>query len=243
MANTWVQGNQQSFGNSTLTRTLQYTSNITAGDFLWLFVGLLPGSGTAQVGLTVSDNVNGAWTQAGLYSRNTNNGVQCSLWYFVNSAGGSRPIVSVAPAVSAAMGLGINEESVTSPTSVVLDSTTLNNQGATTTTTPTSGTVTVSNAGELVIAGFCETTITLTTMTVGGAFSQRQTQLSAASMAFGTASDENASANEAATWTISNAAKYAAIIASFNTSAAAGGFSKLAGPTAGLAGFGGALAG
>lgn len=224
MANAWVQSNKNSFGNNTATRTLQYASNVGSGSLLVMLVGVLPGSGTAQVSLTVTDDINGSWTQAGgIYSRNTSNGVQCSWWYFANSAGGSRPTVSVTPGVSAAMGLGIAEFSVTSPTSVSVDGTSTNNNGSSANTSVTTGTCSVAGSGELMLAGFAQTTATQSSITVASPFTIDLTQLSAASMSFATGYDVSPAGSQGATFTLSNNARWAAMAVSFITAAAGGG--------------------
>ncbi len=131
-------------GTSTSGRTATFGVNVTAGSLIYVWVSLLATAGTT---VTVSGSVNGSYTQAGSYK--TVSGTILSLWYFANSGAGAET-VTVTPSATAWTSLvaievaGIN-------TSSPLDSTQNNTA---TSATPNTGTVTVSQADEMVIGGF-----------------------------------------------------------------------------------------
>jgi hypothetical protein len=72
------------------------TQNLSAGSFLAAFVTV----GITGLTLTVSDSVNGSWTKGVEFDATTNQ--QSAAWYsFVNSAGGSKPTVTLSPLLAA----------------------------------------------------------------------------------------------------------------------------------------------
>jgi hypothetical protein len=217
MSNSLLQKTAASFAASASARTLQYASNVTAGSLLTCWVP----TNTAGTSVTVSDNVNGSWTQAG--TTVANGGKLGSWWYYKNSAGGSQPTVTVTPSQSALVTIMLHEHSVTSPTGVTLDSS-IQNTGASGVAMST-GTCPVSGSGELVLAG-ASWQATAATGASGGGFVFEQ---AVSTNQFGvTADDVNASANEACTFSPNPTSGWAAMAVSFNTgSAAAFDFSPL----------------
>lgn len=229
MPNTLLQTPQSAaFGASASARTLQYASNVTAGSLLACWVAQENNSGTTPTTISVSDNVNGAWTQAGTYVTNTfsGSGRRGSWWYFVNSAGGSKPIVTTGtPSASIYTEISIHEYGVPSPTSVTVDGTSTGAPNAPSTTTVSTGTCTVSASGELVVAGWGQGNANGETITVSSPFTKETSQTDGTTEGGGTADDTNASASEGATFTSTIAMAFpVAMAVSFKTSA----------PTAGL---------
>jgi hypothetical protein len=224
MANAFVQSNTAQYGaNSASARTCQYSSNTTSGNVLIACIATQPASGTAQITLTVSDNVNGSWTQAGSYVVNTNNGLQLSWWYFANCAGGSRPIVSSSPGASCTQTMLVNEFSVTSIAGFAFDH--FNSNFSTTAATPyTTGTVTVSQSGSLVLAAWTEASSTLTSCTASGSFVTGPQVLANSNCAASVAYEVNEGSNVGCTFTPSSSTKYSASIVSFKTTSAGGPF-------------------
>jgi hypothetical protein len=217
MSNTLLQKITAGFGNSSSARTLQYSGNVTAGSLLSCWVATAAGTaGHNGITVSVSDNINGAWTQAGGYVRdaatNQNSG---SWWYFANSAGGSKPVVTVTPSDSVYTGIGLHEHSVTSATGVAVDSTSTNTGNS---ANPATGVCHVSSAGELVLAGYGQGSTALSTCSVGSPFTLENSQLNGVTdEGLGTADDVNASASEGATFTLNTSVGWAAMAISFFT--------------------------
>lgn len=204
------QNTQAGFTQSPSGRTLQFTNNVKTGAFLVIVVGL-ESSSTAPT-VTVSDDQNGVWTQAGTYTTSASR--SCSIFYFVNSVGGVRPIVTVTPSLSSYMGLALNEFSVSSSaSSVVFDhGSNQTNSGSTAST----GTCTVSGSSELVIAGASQGANIITAPTVALPFIIGAVQPNGqADEAAASAYDPNASVSEACTFTYGGAANALALAASF----------------------------
>lgn len=210
MANVLLQKNAQPFGNSASARTLVYTSNVTAGSLLTCWVPTFnPG-----ITVTVSDNMNGSWTQVATYVANGNQ--RGSWWYFKNSASGAIT-VTMTPSSSAFTSMHIHEHSVTSSTGVSVDNT---STGTGSSTAPATGTCTVSGSGELVLAGCGQgaNANIPTAVSPHPPFTLQNTVDGTASDGGGTADDVNASASEGATFTLPGSALWCAMAVSFNTS-------------------------
>ncbi len=204
----FVQSTSFSSGTLTIaTETLQYVSNVTAGNFLWAIVSTF----TTGVTVTVSDDQNGSWTQAGSYSTNGVN--NCSVWFFPNTVGTVKPTVSVTPNTPALVSFAIHEHSGVVTTSPLHS--TITNTGSATTSIQT-GTCTAS-AGELVVAGYAQGSIADSSLTVAAPFTLREHKTGAVGEGLGSASDENAAGSEGATFTINANVTYAAIAASFKS--------------------------
>ena len=188
---------------------MPYSSNVTAGSLLAVFVAYEANSGTATI--AVSDNVDGAWQQAGGY---VSNGVHTGAWfYFINSAGGSNLTVTVTPSVAVYMSIDLHAYFVGSPARVTLDSTVTNTGTGKTIAT---GAVPVSGPGELVLAGFAQGTSDLTTVTVAGPLTLENNQPVGTSYeGSATADDVNAGSAEGATFTVNSAIAFAAMAISF----------------------------
>lgn len=123
-------------------RTLSFTNNLVAGHFIWLEIS----TNSTSVTLTVSGSVNGSYVQAGSYQ--TISGRQISLWYKLSSSAGAETI-TITPSVS----VYINAEAYEMAATVsALDSTATANA---TSATPNTGTITVSQADELLIGAVC----------------------------------------------------------------------------------------
>lgn len=219
MSNTYLQGNQQGYGNSSTTVTLQFsTQNVAAGSLLVAAVAI-ENSNAATV--TVSDDQNGTWSQAGSYTTAVSTNRRLGIFYFPNSKGGVKPTVSIARSTSLYMGVCIAEYSVNQPASVSVD----NCQNQVTSSNATSlstGTITVSGTtDELIVAAIAQGSAIASTYTASPAsFTVRQSQLNGSVFeGCGLASDENASASEACTLGVTglNAGQLLVIGVSFNT--------------------------
>ncbi len=212
MAFAFVQSTSFASGSLTITsETLQYVSNVTAGNLLWAVVSTF----TTGVTVSVSDDQNGAWTQAGSYSTNGVN--NCSIWFFPNTVGAVKPIVTVTPSIAAYISFAIHEHSGGATASPLHS--TITNTGSATTSIQT-GTCTAA-AGELVVAGYAQGSIADSSLTVASPFTLREHKSGSVGEGLGSASDENAAGSEGATFTINGNVTYAAIAASFKLPAAA----------------------
>jgi len=213
MANVFQQGNFQGFSQSASARTLQFTTqNTTAGSMLWAAIATESSAGHTTV--TVSDDQNGSWTQAGsgVYGQQSTTR-DISIWYFTNSKGGVKPTVTVTPSQSVFIGLCIGEHTTTS-TSVSVDHTATGNSTGQNITT---GTVTVSQSGTLVIAACGSGDNNNSTITANSPFTMRESQINGSSFEqCSAATDESASANEACTFGFTASHSVMNIIASFN---------------------------
>lgn len=129
---------------SASARTTSFTANVAAGSLL--AIGLVT-FGTA-ITVTVSDNVNGSWIQAGSYTTG-NISYKSSIWYFQNSGSGSVTI-TVTPNVTAFVTMFACEYSGIATSA--LDSTSTNNG---TSASPATGNVTVNQAGDLIFGVGC----------------------------------------------------------------------------------------
>jgi len=210
-----LQKTTQGFALSSSARQVPYTSNVVTGSLLTAFIAFEPGSGKATV--NVSDNINGAWTQAGGYVRN---GLNTGAWfYFINSAGGSNLTVTVTPSAAVYMSIGLHEYRVNSPAGVTLDATASNTGSGETVST---GACAVSAPGDLVLAGFGQGTGALTSVTMGGPLTLETNQpIGTIYEGSATADDTNAGSSEAATFTMNAAVRFAAMAISFKIPAAA----------------------
>jgi hypothetical protein len=208
-----LQKNTQGSGLSSAARQLRYTGSVASGSLLAAFIAFEPGSGGTPT-LAVSDNIDGAWQQAGGYVRN---GVTTGAWfYIINSAGGSNLTVTVTPSAAVYMSIGLHEYRV--PAGVTLDGT-ASNTG--TSASIATGVCPVSATGELVLSGFAQGVSALTTVTAGGPFTLENNQpIGTIYEGSATADDTNAGSAEGALFTVNTAVRFAAMTISFKTPAA-----------------------
>jgi hypothetical protein len=130
-----------------------------------------------------------------------------------------RPIITVTPSGSAYMTVSLHEYSVSSPGGVTLDAAATNSGIGTTIST---GAVSVSGPGELVLAGFTQGNAALTSVTVGGPFTLENNQpIGTIYEGSATADDTNASRAEGAVFTVNTAVSFAGMTISFKIPAAA----------------------
>ncbi len=215
MAIAFVSGSfaQHEFAGSPSDRTLAYAQAVSAGSLLVAVIGTF----TAGITLTVSDSVNGAWTQAGSYSVGTDTNSRISIWYFENSGAGT-PTLTVAVSSTVYVSLALHEYTGCL-TSGALRSTVTNTEAGSATTSATTGTCTAT-AGDLVVAGYCQGSALVISNTVASPFTIRADGIyGAVGEGLATADDVNAPGNEGATFTILPAVRWAAIAASFKPSA------------------------
>lgn len=224
MANSLLQKNVAGFGVSASNVTLQYTTqNVAAGSLLAAWVPIFPGSGSAQVTISLSDDKNGSWLQANGYVRNAN-GTQGSIWYFANSIGGVKPTVTVnVGGVSSYKSICLHEYSVGFPTGVTVDGSGSTNTGNS--SSPSTGTATVTTAGSIVLAGFSQGSLTTTGVAIGGNFTLENVQNNGTTQEGGCSADDvNASANEGASFTTTSSAfQWAAMCSVFKIVAGSSG--------------------
>lgn len=148
MAITLIQSKSQQFASSSSARTLAFTANVTTGSLI--VVGVATAFGGSGITVTVSDNLNGAHTQAGGYGGASNN--RASVWYFVNTTPGACT-VTVTPSASTYVTIAIHEYAGVA-TSSALDGT---NSNAATSSTQTTGSVPVNNPDTLVFGAISGT--------------------------------------------------------------------------------------
>lgn len=103
---------QSSFNNITTnvtTMTYQYPSVVTAGNLL-VCAAISNSGGTTTNTCTVSDSVNGAWTQITLVRENTSSDLALFLFYFPNTGAG-QPTLTVTTNHASALYLHVAEVS------------------------------------------------------------------------------------------------------------------------------------
>ena len=136
-----IQAVGNSFANSASARTITFGNNVGSGNLLVLAAAIF----NSGITLTVSGSVNGSYTQAGAYAANGSS--RAAIFYFFNSGAGSETI-TVTPSASAYLNLGaieINGVGSSDP----IDGTSTNTGSNTVLTT---GSVTITQATELVVA-------------------------------------------------------------------------------------------
>lgn len=217
---TWpvIQKTAQEFASAASSRSLAFGSNVVAGNLLRVVVGGFAGGQPAQT-VSVSDSVNGAYTQAGSYSRNGNNFT--AIFYFIGTAGGSAPNVTVSlvafPGTTTFLTIALEE--VHPPGSPVTLDSSITNSG--TSATPSTGTCPVAGSGESVLAAYSQGTGAGSTTSVSGNFTLENNTNGSVGQQVSTADDTNASASESCTFTttIGAGSTWAAIAASFKAPA------------------------
>ncbi len=200
----YVQSASGSTSGSSLN--VAYTTNVQAGDLL---VGQFRANGTTSV----SDSVNGSWTEA---VQTTSEGVTHSIWYRQNASAG-KTTVTVSGETSGSLRAVLGEYSGAAM-SGALDQTSCN-QG--TSTSVTTGAIASVGSGELLFAGVgaFEHPITVTAGSSNGVAATLRTQFSGTN---GTSAEEDvlstASGTQNATFTLSEStpAGWAACAAAFH---------------------------
>jgi hypothetical protein len=204
MGAAFVQKAVQQTGTSAAAQSKAFPGNVTAGDLLVVVVATF-GTG---ITVTVSDNLNGSYTQGDTYVVNVT--CRLSLWFFPNSAGGACT-VTVTPSGSCQISMALHEYSGLALSSV-LNSTITNTGGVT--TTPTTGTCTAA-ANELVVGAVANDTAVEATQTVNSPFTIRNLADGSVADALATADDVAAAGSEGATFNWSAGAAFCGIAASF----------------------------
>lgn len=180
---------------------MAFSSNVTAAGLIVIGVVTF----NTGITLTITDSLGNTYAQAGTYLLNGAGTYRLSIWYAKNIAGGACT-VTVTPSATAFITWGQSEYSgahLTAP----LDST---NSGTGTGTVPTTGSITVSEANEMIFA----------VINAGGpktkdaAYAERYNVLAGANNGILTEDHIGVSASEAATATI-NSGAWEAIGASF----------------------------
>lgn len=138
-----VQHINASGGNTSSPLTFLFPATVTAGSLLVLKLAIYN-----SVTVTVTDNVNGSWTQAGSYAGPSASN-KAAVFYFPNSGAGTIT-VTVTPSGSAFLAGNVEEISGV-VTSNPLDGTQTNTG---TSATFSTGTITVSNASSYVAGAF-----------------------------------------------------------------------------------------
>jgi hypothetical protein len=101
----FVQGNQQATNNSGSVRSLAFSSNVTAGNFLIIVVSAFTGSALA---VTVTDNLGNFYEPLTLFDTGPSAYIKI---FFCADCGGGPCTVRVTPSAACYMGLGIHEYS------------------------------------------------------------------------------------------------------------------------------------
>lgn len=202
----------QDYASASGARALAYAQNVASGSLL--VMGLYTW-GTAGTTVTVSDSLNGAWTQAGGYHANPVPANIMSIWYFQGSAAGACT-VTVTPSTTAAIDMMLHEYTGCATTNV-LRNTVETADGLD--THPLSGTCTAS-AGDLVFAMFGQPSTATSSMTVAAPFTLRANIPGNVVVGAGSADDVNAGGNEGATWTVNTTVRWTGSAASFKPGSA-----------------------
>ncbi len=206
------------FSPSAASHAKQYGSNTTTGSLLiamitWEAGG---GGGSGRDVMTVSDNINGTWTKiAGTYKQNSIHSIQ--WFYFANSTGGSQPTVTATLSGcsnnNCYMTIALHEYSVGNPTGVTVDNVAV---ATGTSVNPATGSIPVAGSNELVVAGFCQGTGTITTVTVASPFTLQNNQMNGGSNEAGSSADViSASSAVTATFTCNSSVAWSAAGVSF----------------------------
>ncbi len=200
------------FTNGAAAHSLQYASNITAGNLLVAWVAFETSGGTPTV--TVSDDVNGAWTRPAGYSRGGT--VRAgTFFYFANSAGGSRPTVTATASAVAYMTIALFE--YTPPLATVTFDNSVTNAG--TSTTPSTGSCPVSGTNDIVVAAFGQGTGNITSCTTPLPLIMETTQFNGSADESGCVADVlGVNSATTATFTINTSVAWVAMAISFKFS-------------------------
>lgn len=175
-----------------------FTSVVTAGSWLNCWIAAEAASGVHTV--SVTDDVNGAWTQDDTYVRSATIRFG-TWWHFKNSASGTIHVTATSD-VPTYMTMAILEYSVPSPTGVTLVGVSSTTGSGTVLQTSS---VTVSGSGQLVLCGFGQGNAAVITTSVDSPFTLETNQPTGTVDEGGaTADDQNASANEQAVFRVSN---------------------------------------
>jgi hypothetical protein len=202
----FVQSRSARTANTTAATALAFNSNVTVGNFLVVIVSTWSAS---TITVTVSDNLNGSWTQEVSYFSNGN--LRCSMWTFHRTAAGACT-VTVTPNLSAIVSLSIAEYSIP-PGSVIAIHNSSNATGSS--LTPATGAVTAS-VGDFTVAGYNSAATGATTFSVASPFTLREGVTATATLeGVGLADDVGPTANETATFTLNSSGSWVGIIASF----------------------------
>lgn len=208
MAILHVQSRIVGFGTDPGARSLAYSSSVAAGRLLCCAVASYNTGGDITV--TVADDVNGSWTQAGTYTTQANERI--SIWYKAPSGVGSgTTTVTVTPSANAYLSFAIHEYSGVK-SSAPLRSTSNN---FTNSTTPSTGSVTAT-VGDLIFAAFGFSSVLLTSAVADAPMTDRVQVLDGGpTEGLCSADNVSASGNTNASWVISTTAGWQAIGASF----------------------------
>ncbi len=214
MAIAYVQSTSVAGGVSVTSATITYGGGITAGSLLVCGIATFNNPGA----ITVSDNVNGSWTQAGTNIVQSQTGV--AIFYFLNSAATSGPstlTVTINTTNGAFITRAVGEYSGVA-TSSALNSTVQNTfVGA----QPSTGTCTAT-AGDLVVAVYGEQSIADSSCTVASPFTLREHKNGSVGEGLGFAEDVNAAGSEGASFTLNANVTGAAMAASFHPAGGGG---------------------
>lgn len=215
--NSLLQSKSQGFTASASANTLQFSNNCTNGSLMAVCVSFAPASGSATV--TVADDTNGSYTQAG---SNASNGTTTIAWfYYIDNQATNKATITVTPSTSVTMAIAIHEYQVISPHGVSLDSTVSNTGNSA--TSGSTGTCSVqSGGGDLVVAGLAYEQPGVS-VSIDGAtptFALEQTVSDpggmGATMALATADDWNATQSEKCNFDFGiSSLNYAAMAVSF----------------------------
>lgn len=200
-------------GNSALGRTLIYGNTLTVGSTL-----IVCGA-TYNVGitLTVSDSVNGAYTQVGTYSIGSDTNGRVSIWIFKNNTTSTNPTVTVTPSATAYVSFAVDQYTGlgANPTVHATAASTYGAQDPVTT-----GTVTASS-GDLVIAALGDEATTVAS-SVNSPFLMSQS-FNSGNEGLAVAYHLSASGNESCTFDMASASTGETLIASITPEGGGGG--------------------
>ncbi len=200
-------------GNSALGRTLIYGHTLTIGSTLIVAVATY----NSGVTLTVSDSVNGSYTQIGTYSIGTDTNGRISLWRFFNNTTATNPTVTVTPSATAYVTIGVDEYTGLGAAPTVHSTAASNHGGADPVVT---GTVTASSGDLVIAANGDEAVQSASSVTAPFALS---TNVNSGNEGLIVAYHLSASGNEACTFDMTSATTGETLIASITPEGGGGG--------------------
>jgi hypothetical protein len=206
----FIQGQANSLGSTSTTDTLTFT-NVKAGDLLVGWFGQY--NSTGQV--TVSDNVNGAWTRAPGGSETFSSGSgDIALYYKVNTKAASSLIITASASTSTFLQMGAAEYTGVSPNTTLDQIAVAEKPLSANSTTVVAGPTASVNAGELVF-GSEITGSSPTSATSGSGFTKR------ADSGNGSVAVEDIRSStqgtQSSNFTLGTAADWYSVVATFNS--------------------------
>ena len=201
--------NYAQYASSASARTLQYGGNLTPGTLLVVRVSFANVTNNNGMDVTVSDDVNGAYTQAGTTSADPDGFQHSAIFYFAGNGSSGKPTVTVTPNQTGWITIVVDEYYGADITTPLRDADKVGDISSSA-VLPSVTAV----AGDLVLAVTGESSTSPTT-TVPDPFAETVDQIAVSGSGIHCADDYNAAGDEGVTFTYSGVARFGANIASF----------------------------